>query len=68
MIDCIQMVKKAIKTKNRDGDRITALLEDIIDEKYLMLRSKTGIKGYSAIEDIIFISKFRYQPLPSEVI
>lgn len=68
MINCDKMVKQIIKLKNIDGDRITALLVEIVDQKYLKLRFRNGMEAFMAISDIVFIAPIKYQPLPSEVI
>jgi hypothetical protein len=68
MINCTKMVRQVIKAKNRDGDRITALLVEIVDQKYLKLRFRSGVEAYLAIDDIVFISPVKYQPLPSEMV
>jgi hypothetical protein len=62
MINVNNMVKHVVKIKNKDGDRLSAYLDEIVDDKYLKLRFKSGLEAYLAISDILFISPTKYQP------
>lgn len=62
MIDINNMVKKVVKIKIKDGDRISAYLVEIVDNNFLKLRFKSGIEAYLAISDILFISPAKVQP------
>lgn len=68
MMNCETLVGKIIKLKNVDGDRLTARLVEIVDQKFLKLRFRSGMEAFIAINDIVFIAPICHQPQASEVV
>jgi hypothetical protein len=62
MLNCTDMVKEVVKVKTLDGDRISGYLVEIIDQKYLKLRFRSGVEAFLAINDIAYIAPVQRQP------
>jgi hypothetical protein len=62
------MIGKVIKLRNKDGDKLSARLVEIVDDEYLKLRFRNGMEAFITISNIIYIMPIKNQPLASEVI
>ncbi len=60
--DIRKMMKLVIKIRDIDGNRLSGQLIDIVDDRYIKIRFRTGLEALISINDIAFIAPIKNQP------